>query len=296
MPIAKTRSVLSGMRVKEAMRRQVVSLTGTAPIAVGIGRLIKYKADALLVTDADLKPAGIVTKTDMVGAYYAGLPADTPLGAIMVGPLHTCYLDDALDTALEAMRENRIHQLYVVGAHADRFEGVLNYGDILGLVFQICRNCRKSRRRSFTTGEGGAALTDSTAAEVMTPQVIASKATDTLYAVIEALTAHRMSAVLVSDHSDRPVGVISKTNLVVAWHHGIDPGSAASVAMSRPVVSCDRNEPVNRALTAMLVGDMGRIFVHAGDSQTVVGVLSLSDAAHHRSGTCRACVSSRMMA
>ena len=126
MPIAKTRSVLGGMHVREAMRRQVVSLAGTASIAAGIGRMIKYKADALLVTDADVKPAGIVTKTDMVGAYYAGLPVETPLEAIMVGPLHTCYLDDALDAALETMRENGVHQLYVVGAHAAKFEGVLN--------------------------------------------------------------------------------------------------------------------------------------------------------------------------
>ena len=291
MPIARTRSVLSGMRVKEAMRRQVVSMAGAATIEAGIGRMIKYKSDALLVTDVDMKPAGIVTKTDMVGAYYAGLPADTPLEAVMVGPLHTCYLDDALDAALETMRVNRIHQLFVVGAHAERFEGQLHYGDILGLVFQICRNCRKSRLRP----QEAAAAADSTVAEVMTPQVITSRVTDTLYTVIESLTAHRMSAVLVVDENNRPAGVISKTNLVVAWHHGVGPEAGASDIMSRPVVSCDRSEPISQALTTMLLGDMGRIFVHAGDSQTVVGVLSLSDAANHRSGTCRACVSSRMM-
>ena len=296
MPIVKTRSVLSGMHVREAMRRQVVAYRGTASIEAGIGRMIKYKADALLVKDGDGKPVGIVTKTDMVGAYYAGLAVDTPLEAIMVGPLHTCYLDDALDAALETMRENGIHQLYVVGAHADRFEGLLNYGDILGLVFQICRNCRKSRLRAPSDGEDIASTSDSTVAEVMTTQVIASKTTDTLYTVIESLTAHRMSAVLVSDENDHPAGVISKTNLVVAWHHGIDPGSTAKGVMSRPVVSCERSEFINQALMTMLLGDMGRIFVHAGDPQTIVGVLSLSDAANHRSGTCRACVSSRMMA
>jgi CBS domain-containing protein len=295
MPIAKTRSVLSGMHVREAMRRQVVAATGTTSIDAGIGRMIKYKADALLVTDDGMTPAGIVTKTDMVGAYYAGLTADTPLDAIMVGPLHTCYLDDPLDAALETMRENRIHQLYVVGAHADRFEGVLNYGDILGVVFQICRNCRKSRLRPTADGDNIVPLADSTVAEVMTHQVIGSKTTDTLYTVIEFLTAHRMSAVLVSDESGQPAGVISKTNLVVAWHHGIDPGSTAEDIMNRPVVSCDRSDSINQAMMTMLLGDMGRIFVHAGDPQTIVGVLSLSDAANHRSGTCRACVSSRMV-
>jgi hypothetical protein len=65
--------------------------------------------------------------------------------------------------------------------------------------------------------------------------------------------------------------------------------------MNRPVVSCDRSDSINQAMMTMLLGDMGRIFVHAGDPQTIVGVLSLSDAASHRSGTCRACVSSRMV-
>ncbi len=48
-------------------------------------------------------------------------------------------------------------------------------------------------------------------------------------------------------------------------------------------------------MTTMLLGDMGRIFVREDDSGVVVGVLSLSDAANYRSGTCRACVSSRMV-
>ena len=166
----------------------------------------------------------------------------------------------------------------------------------MGRVFQICRNCRKSRLRPPVGSGDAVSASDSTVAEVMTPRVITSQTTDPLFTVIEALTAHRMSAVLVCDETGHPAGVISKTNLVVAWHHGIDPSSAASDIMNRPVVSCNRSETINQALMPMLLGDMGRIFVHAGNPQTIVGVLSLSDAANHRSGTCRACVSSRMMA
>lgn len=295
MPTAITRSVLSGMRVKEAMRRQIVSLEGTASIAAGVGQMIKYKADALLVTDGEGAPTGIVAKTDMVGAYYAGLPVDTPLEAIMVAPLQTCFLDDGLDHALDSMRSGGTHQLFVVGAHADRYEGMLNYGDILGLVFQICRKCRKSRSRNPPGTTEGDAPVDSTVSEVMTPRVITSCRDDSLFAVIEALTSHRMSAVLVTETSGRPAGVISKTDLIVAWRHGTAPDTVAASVMNRPVVSCDRTATVNQAMTTMLLGDMSRIFVRDTDPQCIVGVLSLSDAANHRSGTCRACVSSRMV-
>ena len=105
-----------------------------------------------------------------------------------------------------------------------------------------------------------------------------------------------MSAVLITDQKGMPAGVISKTNLVVAWHHGQAPDTQAAAVMSRPVVTCDRTDSINRAMTTMLLGDMGRIFVHDKEPQTIVGVMSLSDAANHRSGTCRACVSSRMLA
>ncbi|WP_319525959.1 CBS domain-containing protein [uncultured Desulfosarcina sp.] len=295
MTTATTRNVLSGMRVREAMRRQIVSMTGTASIATGVGRMIKYKADALLVTEAGGVPTGIVAKTDMVGAYYAGLPVDTPLEAIMVAPLQTCFLDDGLDHSLDSMRSSGIHQLFVVGAHADRYEGMLNYGDILGLVFKICRSCRKSRSRQPADTSDVPAPAESTVAEVMTPRVIDSCMNDTLFAVIEALTSHRMSAVLVTEESGRPTGVISKTDLIMAWRHGIAPDADAASVMNRPVISCDRTDSVNQAMTTMLLGDMSRIFVHDTDPHRIVGVLSLSDAANHRSGTCRACVSSRMV-
>ena len=295
MPVARTRSVLSGMRVKEAMRRQIISLDGTTSIWTGIGRLIKYKADALLVMDSEGSPAGIVSKTDMAGAYYAELPADTPLEAIMAGPLHTCFIDDGLEHALDIMRNNGVHQLFVVGADAGRFEGMLNYGDILGLVFQTCRNCRKNRLRQSAAGVNDPHSTEPTVSEVMTSSVITCNVTDALYQVMESLSAYRMSSVLVTGEGDRPAGVISKTNLIVAWHRGVAPDADAAAVMSKPVISCDRNETINQALARMLLGDMGRIFVHAGDPGTIVGVLSLSDAANHRSGTCRACISSRMV-
>jgi hypothetical protein len=45
----------------------------------------------------------------------------------------------------------------------------------------------------------------------------------------------------------------------------------------------------------MLIEDIGRLFVSDPDSGSIIGVISLSDAANQRSGTCRACVSSRML-
>jgi hypothetical protein len=49
------------------------------------------------------------------------------------------------------------------------------------------------------------------------------------------------------------------------------------------------------ALQHMLVTDIGRVFAYRDDSSRIAGVLSLSDAARFRSGSCRACAAGRMM-
>jgi len=55
-----------------------------------------------------------------------------------------------------------------------------------------------------------------------------------------------------------------------------------------------RNE-LSDAIQLMLLKDVQRIFIHADDPTNIVGVLSLSDAARFRSGSCRACTSSRLI-
>ena len=66
------KNTLSGLTVSQAMRRQTVRLDQATPIASSINTLIKYKINALLTTDKDGEPAGVLSKTDVMGAYYAG--------------------------------------------------------------------------------------------------------------------------------------------------------------------------------------------------------------------------------
>jgi predicted transcriptional regulator len=64
--------------------------------------------------------------------------------------------------------------------------------------------------------------------------------------------------------------------------------------MSSPVRVCGADEELLEGLRRMVFSDVHRIFVYDGREDRVVGVLSLSDVARLRSGTCRACISSRI--
>jgi CBS domain-containing protein len=292
MPILDEKNVLKGLTVQEAMRRQVIRLPWEAPLAQAIRSTIKYKVNAVLAVDDDQQGLGVVSKTDLMGAYYAGLLIDTPLAAVMVGPPLFCRPEDTLDAALDVMRSNQVHRLYVTGETPPKIIGVLAYPDIVGLLYRYCTRCDRSLKGRNRTR--GAPLDRFLVKDVMTPEVCAHKEDDSLQAVMEALAAYRFGAMLIMDVTGLPAGVVSKTDLIAAYLHGVSARVAAKNVMTAPVTAVDGNAPLAEALKIMIFADLHRLFVYKESPDNLVGVLSLSDVARFRSGTCRACLVSRI--
>ena len=294
MPRVEKRSVLSGISVKEAMRRLVIRLSQSAPIDYCINRMIKYKINSILLLDDKQNPAGVVSKTDIMSAFYAGLPIEAPVENIMVGPLLSCYPDDELESSLDTMQQNGVHRIYVRGSESDEVVGILAYPDIVGLLYRYCRACDKgflkAQRRKNDSRFERLKVKD-----VMTADATAFRQEDGLAQVIEGLTAHRFGAVLIRNEPGKAVGVVSKSDLIVAYKHGVTIEARAAEVMSQPVVSCSADQDLAKAIQQMLLKDVQRLFVHAKDPGQIIGTLSLSDAARFRSGSCRACTASRFM-
>jgi CBS domain-containing protein len=286
-------NIMKDLTVKEAMRRLIINLTAAATLDEAIRYAIKYKVNAILITDASQAAVGVITKTDLMGAYYAGLPLSTPAASIMVGPPLFCHLEDSLDAALDQMRTHKIHRLYVREGAAPQVVGVLAYPDIVGLLYRYCHQCDKNLRRE--TGDAEPLLADQVRLrEVMTPGVFALGADDSLLQVMEGLAAHKFGALLITGEDGAPAGVISKTDLIVAYRHQIPPEAPAKAVMTPGVQACDDNDILVNALRRMIFADVSRLFVYRDTPRHIVGVFSLSDATRFRSGTCRACVSSRI--
>ena len=285
------KNTLSGLPVGQAMRRQTISLDQATSIGNSINTLIKYKVNALLTTDQDGAPVGVLSKTDIMGAYYAGLPIDSPLEDIMSRPPLFCRPDDPLESALEVMRASRVYRLFARDDH-HQVVGVLAYPDIVGLLYQYCRDCEFSHARQKK--KSGAAIRRFAIDEIMTRDVKAVTLDDALLQVMEALSAYRFGAILVRDREGIPWGVISKTDLALAYKRGTDSGVAAGTIMSSPVQTCSADDLLEDAIRKMIFSDVHRLFVHQSRPENIVGVFSLSDAARIRSGSCQACMSSRI--
>jgi CBS-domain-containing membrane protein len=172
--------------------------------------------------------------------------------------------------------------------------GVLAYPDIVGLLYRYCRACErgllKARRRREQAQFRRLKVND-----VMTAAVTSYLEEDELTKIIEGLSEQRFGAVLIRNALDKAVGVVSKTDLIIAYKHGVPLDARAGSVMSRPVVSCGAQADLADAIQQMLSKDVQRLFVHAADPGQIVGILSLSDAARIRSGSCRACTPSRFV-
>ena len=287
------KSMLGKLSVEEAMRRQVIGLSQKAAIDRSINYMIKYKVNALLTRDAEDKPSGVVSKTDIMGAYYAGLPIDSPLEFIMNAPPLFCRSDDSLDTALNLMRSNSIYRIYVLAPDTGNVVGVLAYPDIVGLLYRYCHACEYSHL-GRKKNQPETPVVRYRVRDVMTQPVKSFSHTASLVQVMEGLSAFRFGAVLITDSQNEPAGVISKSDLVLAYKHGISAETTAGTIMTSPVCACDENEYLELAIQKMIFSEVHRLFVYRKNPRSIVGVLSLSDAARLLSGSCHACVSSRI--
>lgn len=297
MPVVESRSVLTGISVAEAMRRQVARLSGSAPIAQAIRMMIRYKANAVLI-DKDGVPSGVVSKTDLMGALYAALPADTPLHSVAVNQPVACFPDDSVEDALEIMEAAGVHRLYVTGADRKAVIGAVAYADIVGLLYRYCRACERSSAKKQEKRSRFDPSARLTVKEVMTPEVRSCRTADPLSAVIEILSEHHLGAVLVENEAGAAAGVISKTDLILAYHHGTTAGIEARAIMNTPVHSVAADALLSAAIQQMLGADVQRLLVrkeNAAGNSLITGVLALSDSARFRSGSCRACTAGRLL-
>jgi predicted transcriptional regulator len=284
----------SSLLVGDIMRRSLLLQQESTSLHTAIALLIKHKADALLVVDRESMPVGVVTKTEVMSAYFGELSVQTALGEIMGGPVIACRPEDTLQAALETMQDRHIHRIYVVDPDSGRAVGTLSYPDIVGILYRYCCRCDRSlhsrRRRSDRLSERRLSV-----GEVMHRSVITASCNDTIEQIIELLACYRIGALLLMDGRGRPAGVLSKTDLALAYRRAVPLAEKAATIMQRSVRCCRETDQLESAIRQMIFAEVSRLFVTAPSSESVVGIVTLTDAARVRSGSCRACTNSRII-
>lgn len=284
----------SGLRVFDAMRVRVVCLQGSNTIEESIRQFIKQKVAAILITDPQKIPIGVVSKTEIIAAYYGDLPLDMMLHDIMSSPVLCCASDDSLEDALVLMQENGVHRLYVVDSMDGKAVGTLAYPDIVGLLYKYCHVCERGLLNKGEEAVETDMIQRLCVRDVMTRNVKSMSQEVGLSLIVEELAMSRLGAILLFGDAEVPVGVVSKTDLTLAYKRGVSNQSSAKDIMSITVHTCREDETLEQALRTMIHSDFSRLFVYKDDPTKITGIFTLSDGARARSGSCEACASSRI--
>ncbi len=122
------------MRISEVLRRKgdtVATLHPDAPIRELVDILAEKRIGSVVVSNDGSDVAGIVGERDVVrGLGHAGSDVlDQPVSSIMTPDVHTCTLNDDLETLAQTMTDHRIRHLPVVVD--GKLRGIVSIGDIV---------------------------------------------------------------------------------------------------------------------------------------------------------------------
>jgi crotonyl-CoA carboxylase/reductase len=133
---------------------------------------------------------------------------------------------------------------------------------------------------------GGAVLDTTPVGAIMQRHVITCPRDATVEQIVQLLGEHGVHAVVVVDHESSPVGVVSRTDLVLA-RQGRTPEAAramrAAQVMTVGVVTCTPDTALDAAVTLMTKSHLHRLVVidpgsnGATRSAKMAGIVSMSD-------------------
>lgn len=263
--------------ITEVMTREVISLNPKMSIAEAWDRMLERSIKAMPVVDDNLLVLGMLTDEDLINR--AGLLTHLSVASrldeqtltdqmagirtsslrvedVMTKPAITVQASESLGVAASRMAKHGIKRLPVVD-DAGKMVGVVSRVDILQQVVDITTKTHKLQIPS------GASLT---IRQVMYPEAPVVESDCDLATIVAALVESGMRRLIVVDAKNRPVGLISDSDVVsrVQPHerHGVlqalRGGSApasnvtAQELMSPVVLTAGEDTPIVEAAQQML--------------------------------------------
>jgi CBS domain-containing protein len=120
------------MKVQDVMTRNVKSSRPESSLAHAASMMWDYDCGALPVVDDTERVLGMITDRDIaIAAATKGRPAtEIAVGEVISGNVHTCAVDEDVDSALKTMRREKVRRLPVIG-NDGKLAGILSINDVV---------------------------------------------------------------------------------------------------------------------------------------------------------------------
>ena len=125
-----TRTAIFSKLVRDFMRGVPLAVPQGASLGETAERMNGENASSATVTDAEGRPAGIVTEQDITRRAAFKLGAETPVDEVMTVPVQTIHDGEYLYYAIARMRRRGLRHMPVVDGEG-RLCGMLNLHDAL---------------------------------------------------------------------------------------------------------------------------------------------------------------------
>lgn len=115
-----------------------------------------------------------------------------------------------------------------------------------------------------------------TVRDVMTPDIITVKTTDTVSAAIERMTTYDIGSVIVTE-DNKPVGILTERDILkrVCPEHLCIKGITVGEIMNSPLIHIEADAGLGQASSLMALKDIRRLLVMDGGK--VVGIVTQKD-------------------
>ena len=144
---------VSALSVSEVMNPSVITISEEAALAEALGLLRHHRISSLVVADHAGQMVGVISQTDLLGAWEGGAEAaavlQRPVSQYMTRDVISCAPHQSLDYAMRLLNQHRIHRLVIVAPQSGRYfvsdrlmpVGILSQTDIVrALVGQPADN------------------------------------------------------------------------------------------------------------------------------------------------------------
>jgi CBS domain-containing protein len=225
----------AGQTVGESMTPDPVTVVDDTTIAQAVNVMVEHNIKRLPVVDAQGKLVGMVSRVDVLRALAQPPVAESPrkspppgqhirVGEVMMTNVPTVKIDAPLAEIVNLLVSHAQRRVIVVDEQR-RVVGIITDGDLIkrataeerrGIIQSLTRRLPLGQAESFQ-------LSQRTAAEVMTGQVVTVTPETSLLEALRLLLTHQIKRLPVVDNAGRLVGLVGRGGVLQALSQNLSP-------------------------------------------------------------------------